>query len=328
MPTNLPPEAEAAEQRYREAVSIPEKINTLEEYISAIPKHKGTDKLRADLRRKLSKLKDSSTKQKGTSKHRSAFHIEREGAGQAVVIGPPNVGKSALVEALTNAQPEVSPSPFTTWTPMPGMMLVENVQIQLVDTPPINPNYMEPELLSLIRQADLMLLVVNLQRDPMQQLEDSLALLSENRIVPERLQEGAESQVHLTFIPLLVLVNKFDDEGFDEDFEICCQLLEGKWPLVPVSAITGRNLDLLKLRIFQEMGLMRVYSKPPGEEPDRSAPFVLKKDSTLADFAGKVHKDFFENLKGARVWGQNVYDGQMVSRDHILHEGDVVELRI
>jgi small GTP-binding protein len=328
MPTNLPPEAEAAEQRYREAVTIPEKIRTLEEYISAIPKHKGTDKLRADLRRRLSKLKDSSTKQKGTSKHTSAFQIEREGAGQAVVLGPPNVGKSALVEALTNAQPEVSPSPFTTWVPMPGMMLVDNVQIQLIDTPPINSNYMDPELLNMIRQADLMLLVVNLQRDPLQQLEDSLSLLKGQRIVPRHLKENEESQVRLTYIPLLVLVNKFDNEDFDEDFDICCQLLEEEWPLVPVSAKTGRNLDLLKKRIFEELGLIRVFSKPPGKEPDRSAPFVLEKGSTLADFAGKVHKDFLYNLKGARVWGQNVYDGQMVSRDHILHEGDVVELRI
>lgn len=144
MPTNLPPEALEAEQRYRAAKSVAEKIATLEEFISLIPKHKGTDKLRADLRRRLSKLKAEATQaRKKVSKRDSAFHIEKEGAGQAVIIGPANVGKSALVATLTNATPEVSPAPYTTWEPTPGMMPIENIQVQLVDTPPLDRDYVE-----------------------------------------------------------------------------------------------------------------------------------------------------------------------------------------
>jgi ribosome-interacting GTPase 1 len=158
MPTNLPPEYFEVEKRYRAASSPEEKAACLEEMLGTIPKHKGTDKLRADLRRKLSKLKDAARTRKGTSRQVSAFHIDKEGAGQAVVIGPANVGKSALVAALTNATPEVADYPFTTWTPTPGMMPVEDIQVQLIDTPPLNSEFVDPELINLIRRADLILL--------------------------------------------------------------------------------------------------------------------------------------------------------------------------
>jgi ribosome-interacting GTPase 1 len=328
MPINLPPEALEAEKRYRAAKSVAEKIACLEEFISTIPKHKGTDKLRADLRRRLSKLKAAPQTQKGVSRRASVFRIDKEGAGQVVVVGPANVGKSALVATLTNATPEVADYPYTTWTPTPGMMPVENIQIQLIDTPPLSRDYVEPELLDLIRRSDLILLVVDLQTYPVQQLEDTIAILQEHRIVPLRLKDRYTEQRRLTFIPLFVLVNKNDDESSDEDFEILCELLEDDWPLLPVSATTGRNLERLKEVVFKRLEIIRVYSKPPGKEPDLSAPFVLEKGSTVADFAGKVHQDFSEKLTAARVWGSAAYDGQMVGRDHILQDGDVVELRI
>jgi ribosome-interacting GTPase 1 len=328
MPTNLPPEALDAEKRYRAAKSVAEKIACLEEFISTIPKHKGTDKLRADLRRRLSKLKSATPSQKKVSRHESAFHIDKEGAGQVAVVGPANVGKSALVAALTNATPEVADYPYTTWTPTPGMMPMENIQIQLIDTPPLSGDYVEPELIELIKKSDLILLVVDLQTYPIQQLEDTIALLQEYRIIPRRLKDRYTEGRRLTFIPLLVLVNKNDDESTDEDLEILCELLEDDWPLLPVSATTGRNLERLKQVVFEELEIVRVYSKPPGKEPDLNTPFVLKKGSTVAEFAGKIHQDFFKQLKSARVWGKGVYDGQMVGRDHVLHDGDVVELRI
>ncbi len=328
MPINLPPAAVEAERRYRAARSVAQKIACLEEFISTVPKHKGTDKLRADLRRRLSKLKTASKARKGVSRRDSAFRIDKEGAGQVVVVGPANVGKSALVATLTNATPEVADSPFTTWKPTPGMMPMENIQIQLVDTPPLNRDFVEPELVDLIQRSDLILLVVDLQTDPVQQLEDTIAFLQEHRIVPRHLQDRYAEQRRLTFIPLLVLANKNDDENSDEDFEIFCELLEDDWPLLPVSATSGRNLERLKQVVFERLEVIRIYSKPPGKEPNLSAPFILKKGGTVAEFAGKVHQDFFERLKTARVWGSAVYDGQMVRRDYVLRDGDVVELRV
>ena len=328
MPANLPPDYFEAEKRYREAKTAKEKIARLEEMLTLMPKHKGTDKLRADLRRRISKLKDGAQAKKGGAKQDSVFRIDKEGAAQAVLAGCANVGKSALLAALTNATPEVADFPLTTWTPLPGMMPVENIQIQLVDTPALDREYLEPELLDLIRRADLILLVVDLQTDPVSQLEHSVALLDDYRIVPARFRQRYAEQQRLTFIPFLVLANKNDDAATDENYEIFRELLEEDWPMLAVSAQTGRNLEEMKRVVFQRLEIIRVYSKAPGKEPDFSAPFVLKQGGTVAEMAAKVHQDFAENLKAARVWGKNVFDGQMVQRDHRLEDGDVVELRI
>jgi hypothetical protein len=327
MPTNLPPDYYEVEKQYRAAGTPAEKIAYLEEMLSIVPKHKGTDHLRADLRRKLSRLKTSPGAKKGVSRRASAFRIDREGAGQVAVIGPANVGKSALVTALTNASPEVSASPYTTWKPTPGMMIIENVQVQLIDTPPLDREFVEPILMDLIRRCDLMLLMVDLDTDPVQQLEDALELLVENRIMPRHLcAEHPEGQ-RITCLPLIVLANKNDDPSSDENFLIFKELCQHECTALPISAATGRNLDELKRLVYEKLGIMRVYTKAPGREPDYNAPFVLKQGSTIEDLAAKIHQDFVRGLKSARVWGKKVYDGQMVGRDYVLQEGDIVELQ-
>lgn len=328
MPTNLPPEYYEAEERYREASTPQERISRLEELISTVPKHKGTDKLRADLRRRLSKLKNSAQAKKKISRHESAYHIEKEGAGQVVILGPANVGKSALITALTNAEPEVADYPYTTRSPVPGMMLVGNVQIQLIDTPPLDREYVEPELIDLIRRVDLVLLVVDLQTYPVEQLEGTLSLLHEYRIAPRRYEKRFSKRDRMTLKPFLVVTNKGDDQESEELLEIVCEMLEEDWSCLSVSANTGRNLEDLRWAIFKALNIIRVYSKPPGEEPDLTAPFVLKEGETVEEFAGKIHRDFYQSLKSARIWGTGVFDGQMVGRDHVLHDGDIVELRV
>ena len=328
MPTNLPPEYYDVEERYRAATSIPEKIVCLEDMLSTIPKHKGTDKLRADLRRKLAKLKDAAASRKGGSRQVSPFHVEREGAGQVAVIGPPNVGKSSLVAALTNADTAIGDYPYTTSIPIPGMMPVDNIQIQLIDTPPLSSEFEDAQLMALIRQADLILLLIDLQAAPIQQLEDSMLLLEKYRIVPQQHKDRYLDQPRLIVKPILVLVNKTDDETLDADFDALCELMEDQpCPLIPIATATGRHVDRLKQTVFEQLDIVRVYSKPPGKDPNFDAPFVMKRGGTVEDFAGKVHLDFVERLKSARVWGHGVFDGQQVGRDHVLHDGDVVELR-
>ncbi|MFW5940636.1 MAG: GTPase [bacterium] len=327
MPTNLPPEYYDAEERYREAQTPEEKVSRLEELISTVPKHKGTDHLRADLRRKLSELKKAGQRPKTVSRHESVFHIDREGAGQVAVIGPPNSGKSSLVDGLTNATPQVAVYPFTTWEPTPGMMPFENIQIQLIDTPPLSEEHIEPELLDLIRRADLMLLVIDIQDFPIEQLEESMALLRRHNIVPRHQYQQESFERYVSAIPLLVLVNKVDDESCQEDYQVFCELLDGEWPLLPVSLKSGFNVEQLKRTLFEKLEIIRVYSKPPARDADLNAPFVLKQGSTVETFAAKVHQDFVKNLKAARMWGAGVFDGQMVGRDHVLHDGDIVELR-
>ena len=328
MPTNLPPEYFNAEERYKEAATPQEKVARLEELISTVPKHKGTDKLRADLRKRLSKLKASAESKKGVTRHVSAFSIQREGAGQVAVIGPPNSGKSSLVTALTNASPEISAAPFTTWTPTPGMMQYEYVPIQLIDTPPLHDSYVEPAFMDLLRRCDLLLLLLDLQTDPPADLKNSLKLLAQYNIRPMPENEAGEFDPRIRYREFIYSVNKYDDESDEEIWEIIQELIEDAPPMIPISAKTGHNLRQLCRRVFERLKVMRVYSKPPGEDPDLTTPFILEEGSTVEEFAVKVHRDFYDQLKSARIWGSGSFDGQIVSREQVLRDGDIVELRI
>ncbi|MDH4010822.1 MAG: TGS domain-containing protein [Desulfobacterales bacterium] len=328
MPTNLPPEYFDAEKRYRTASTSAEKLACIEEMLAIIPKHKGTDKLRADLRKRVSKLKSAAQAKKSLARHESAYHINKEGAGQVVIVGATNVGKSALVATVTHAAPQVADFPHTTWKPTPGMMPMENIQIQLIDTPPLSKEFVDPEMMDLIRRCDLVLLMVDLQTDPLQQLEDTVAVLGEHRIVPLRLKDRYRDQRGISLVPFLIMANKNDNAATDENLDIFRELLSDNWPMIAASVATGRNLDLLKATIVERLNIIRVYSKSHGKKPDQSSPFVLKKGSTIADFACKVHQDFAQKLKAAKVWGIAVFDGQMVQRDYVLQEGDIIELQI
>lgn len=328
MPTNLPPDYFAIERRFRLAESAEDKIALLEEMMGTIPKHKGTDHLRADLRRKLSRLKQETQSKKGAGRHASSFHVTPEGAGQAVLVGPTNVGKSALLRALTNAEPEVSEGLYTTWEPMPGMMQYDEIQIQLIDTPPLNPDYVEPGLFDLMRRAGGVLLVIDIQADPLKQLSDASLLIEEHRLAPRHREARYPEESRMSCKPFLVLANKCDDEGSDDDYRILLDLLEEPWPALAVSAETGRNLSLLKKQVFQMLEIIRVFSKAPGRDPDRNAPFVLPRGSTVEALAGRVHRDFLEHLKQARVWGSSEFEGQPVGREYVLHDRDIVELRM
>ncbi|MCJ7734363.1 MAG: 50S ribosome-binding GTPase, partial [Anaerolineales bacterium] len=311
------------------ATTTEDKIKYLEEMMGTIPKHKGTDHLRADLRKKISKLKSAATSKKVSKKQASPYHINKEGAGQIIIIGCTNVGKSSLVSTQTNADPEVSEVPFTTWTPMPGMMAIDNIQVQLIDTPPFSEDYIDPEFLNLIRRADLVLIMIDLHANPVKELEFTLQRLQDNRIAPNFLEGQLESAGFLLYVPTLIAVNKYDSEDYHEVYQIFIEDLAQDYPMVPVSVQTGKNLDILKKSIFDLLGVIRVYSKAPGKEVDKIAPFVVDMGIRLGDFAGKVHKDFQENLKSARIWGTSAdFPGQMVSREHVLEDEDVVELQI
>lgn len=329
MPTNLPADYYNAEERFRSATTPEDKVKFLEEMLSTIPKHKGTDHLRADLRKKLSKFKTATTSKKVSKKQVSPYHINKEGAGQIVIIGCTNAGKSSLVQSQTNAEPEVSEVPFTTWSPTPGMMQIENIQVQLIDTPPFSEEYIDPEFLNLIRRVDLVLIMLDLHTDPVQQLDFIYKKLQENRIAPQHLEGTVEAEGFLLYVPSLVVVNKYDSEEYEEHYQIFKQLLDRDYPMLPLSTKTDHNMDLFKQTIFDTLGVIRVYSKAPGKDPDFTAPFVIEKGTLLEDFAGKVHKDFQDNLKSARIWGTSAdFEGQLVSRDHVLEDEDVVELQI
>jgi ribosome-interacting GTPase 1 len=327
MPTNLPPDYYEVEKRYREAREPAEKAELIEEMLSTIPKHKGTDKLRADLRRKMAKFKESAEQQKKTGRKDTTYVVDKEGAGQVAVVGAANTGKSSLVASLTNADPEVAEYPFATWLPTPGMAPYENVQIQLIDTPSLDREFVEPALVDLIRRADLILMMLDIQAFPFDQLEQSLHFLEVNRIIPLEHQENFPQDRRHTFLPFVFFMNKVDDESLDEDFETFLQLYEGPWQILSGSVKTRRNIDRMLGSLFDQLGVMRIYSKAPGKEADLTSPFIIQIGATVEEFASRVHKDFVRDLKTARVWGSTAHDGLMAGRDHILQDGDVVELK-
>ena len=328
MPANLPPPYFEAEQRYREGRTPEEKIEALEEMLTIMPKHKGTDKLRADLRRRIAKHKSEAQQKKCSSKGITAYSIEREGAAQVIIIGVPNVGKSSIVAALTNAKPDVADFPHSTWKPMPGMADFENIQFQLIDTPPVPTEFIDPGLTDLLRRTDIIAVTIDIQADPLQQVEDVMDFLNALRIYPPGTPIASDLKKAPFIKKTLLLINKVDDESSEEDYRAFLELCEPRLPVIPISVLAGFNLSSFLKKIYEMTDLIRVYTKSPGKDPDLSSPFVLVKDSTLEDLAGKIHKDFVTGLKFAKVWGRSVYDGQMVQRDYVLQDGDIVEIHI
>jgi len=324
MPANLSPEYLEAERRFKNAKATPEKLDALEEMFSTIPKHKGTEKMQADIKRRLAKLRNEQSK-RPASRAGLIYQMDKEGAAQLVLVGPPNSGKSALVRALTHATPEVADYPFTTRTPQPGMMAFEDIQFQLVDLPPLHPELHEPWVYQIIRNADAAWLVIDLD-DP-DLLEDLETTLGE--LVKAKVQFGrCEMPQAVGWLEkkALLIGNKADLSGAGENLEVVRELYGSRFDLIPVSAETGAGLNELRHAVFAMLDLVRVYTKAPGHKLEATPPYVLRRGAHLLDLAAMVHHDFVTQLKFARVWGHGKFEGQMVHRDYVLADKDVVEL--
>lgn len=329
MPANLPPEYFEVEKSLRGARTPQEKIEIYEKLIAVIPKHKGTEKLIALYRSKIAKAKEEVERRPGAVRHTPVFKIEKQGAGQVALAGPPNAGKSLLVRSLTGVEVEVADYPFTTRRPSPFMMPFENVRVQLVDTPPVTRDFMESWFPELVKAADAVMLVAD--------LGDGAA--AENvAVVTARL---AEKKVELaaggTDIPAerfpfvkrtLLAANKVDRPAGRQALEELKLLLEAPFEVVPVSALSTEGLEDLRRKLFELLSVIRAYSKPPGKKADQSSPFILKAGSTVMDMARAVHKDFAEKLAYARVWNASGLEGLRVNREYVLSDGDTVELHI
>jgi ribosome-interacting GTPase 1 len=326
MPANLPPQYFEAEKRYRSAREPEDKIAALEEMLAIMPHHKGTDRLHAVLRQKIAKLSEEAEHKLATAR-RAGFYISREGAGQVMLVGPANTGKSQLLAAVTEAIPEIADYPFTTKTPMPGMMKFEDIQIQLVDTPPIGYKEVRVLLSNVLRSADIIAIVIDLSLEPVGQVEATLEGLREARIEPLT-DDGTQMTPGSYPRKMLVVGNKNDLADSSKNWERLRSQYARLFPLVSISAREGRSLEEFKQAIYQALNIIRVYTKTPGSKADLTDPMVLEKGSTLEEAAEALHKDFYQNLKYAVVWGSGKYDGQRVSKGHVLQDGDIVEFHI
>jgi small GTP-binding protein len=327
MPANLPPQYYEAEKKYRAARGSAERAAALQEMLSATPKHKGTDHLRAELRSKVARAMEELERPRRGSGQPQPYSIRKEGAGQAALIGLPNSGKSRLLAGLTGASAKVGDYSFTTQMPLPGMLKYQNVRIQLVDTPAINDREAQTRLFSLLRNADLLIIVLDLSRDPLSEMEETEAELEQwgyrllekgEEVNPEdpRVQKAA-----------LLVGNKADLAGAEVAFEFLQELYGRQFPVVQVSAATGAGLAQLGETIFAALDKVRVYLKAPGTQPDYDSPLVLSRGSVVADAAQSLHQDWNRKLRYAQLWGSGKFEGQRVGRDYVLADGDVLELR-
>ena len=328
MPANLTPQYKEAEERFRQAATHDEKLEALREMMALLPKHKGTEKLQADLRRRLAKLEEEREHGRRGAGHRvDPGHVRREGAGQWILVGPPNAGKSALLRALTHAHPEVAAYPFTTRIPQPGMMPYEDVQVQLVDTPAVTAEHAEPYMTNLMHGADGITLVLDVTADNPEL--DALALaelLERAHVWPAGRPLPADAPPLVAARPVLAVGNKRDLDPGGSLASRAHQAIGADLPFFPAAAEHGEGLEELRRALFEELGRIRIYAKEPGKKPDFERPFVLRRGATVHELAVAVHKDIAERLKHARIWGTARFPGQQVDRDHALSDRDVVEL--
>lgn len=324
MPANLTPEYFKAEKWYKSATANDEKILALERMLAVMPKHKGTDHLKADLRKKLSKLKDAGTQKKGGS-HVDIFHVPRSGAGQIVLLGTPNCGKSSIIAALTNAKVNVADFPFATGGPVPGMVTFEDIHIQLVDMPPITADYSAPGQVGTYRNCDLVAIVIDLSGDVAEQFGVCMDFLESRNLLIDAETPASDDQGNALAKEAFCICTKSDNApaGSLDKLKNSCKYA---FEFVEISAATGAGLEKLPGKLFKLLGIIRVYAKPPGKPADMTEPFTLPVGSTVMDLATDIHRQLAEKLKFARIWGTGVYDGQNTQRNHVLNDKDIIEL--
>ena len=335
MPANLTQQYKKAEENYRRAETPEDELKCLQIMLSEIPKHKGTDHLQAKLKTQISQTKKeieqqrSSGGKKGGGASRS-FRIPRQGAGTAVIIGGPNAGKSQLLASLTRATPEVAPYPFTTKQPQPGMMAWQDVFVQLVDTPPITTDYLEPYIVGLLRSADLALLMIDLGDDSgIEQCRDVLDKLATTKTRLAAESSLDEEDVGLAFTKTFFLANKMDDPEAVARLELFREICPIPFREFKVSANQVETLEELRNAIYESLDVIRVYTKDPKKkEADMDRPFTLSHGDTLYDLAELIHKDYAKKLKSGKVWGSAVHDGTVVKGEYVLNDRDIVEVHV
>jgi ribosome-interacting GTPase 1 len=330
MAVNLTPQYLEAEAEYKRAHTAEERLACLTKMWQLVPKHKASEKLQAELKTKLSAAREEVEHEKKSPKKGGvSYKIPRQGAGQIMIVGGPNAGKSRILTRLTRATPEVAPYPFTTREPHAGMMEWEDVRVQLVDTPPITADYLEGYLSSMVRAADGCVLVVDLGDDdgPLaaEAVIERLAHVK-TMLVGQPPAEIDDPSIH--YSKTLMAANKLDLPGAAERLELVRELFGERFPIHALDAESGNGLEELRTLLYRSLEVIRVYSKKPGKPADMDSPFTCPANSTLLQLAELIHRDFADKLKSARIWGTGVYDGQTVTRDHVLHDKDIVELHV
>ena len=329
MPANLTHGYLKAERDYRAASTVDEELRCLQTMLRELPKHKGTDKLQADLKRKISQarkyLQSPQNKKKGPG-----IRIPRQGAARILLIGGPNSGRSQFVATVTRAKPEVAAYPFTTREPAPAMMPWEDISFQLIDTQPITRDLLDPNLHGLIRGADLVLLFLDLGDDA--GCETCMDVCHKLATTKSRLGRTTcldPDDIGLSYTATFLVMNKIDLADAPLRLELFREETNFEFRQFEISSVTRTGIDVLQQAIFDAVNVIRVYTKlPTSKEPDFEKPFTLPRGGTVRDVATLVHREFGDKIKSARVWGAGLHDGTPVKPDFVLTDKAVVELHV
>jgi small GTP-binding protein len=327
MPANLTPAYYKAQERYRAATEPREQLAALKEMLQLIPKHKGTEHMQADLKKRLKETKEA-LKNRKKQKGGPSYSVPSHGHPQIVVIGPPNAGKSALVATLSNTDLDVQPYPYTTREPHPAIALYDTARLQLVDMPPIAAEHMEPWIGGIVRGADAVVLVVDLAApDVLEGYEGVVAQLERHKVQLGQLSAERRDIIGWMGKRTVVAANKSDVEGALETLDVFVELSGEPFVTVPVSTTTGEGLDALRDALWKLLDLVRAIPKPPHEDPDYDDPVLLPRGSTVLDMARVIHRELVDELKEIRVWNCSDHaDGQWIGADHEIADLEVFEL--
>jgi hypothetical protein len=299
MPINASPEYGLAEKEYLAAHTIEERVEKLKKMLSVAPKHKSSENLIAQLRLKLSKLKAELEKEKSKKKGRSVG-VKKEGDAQVTILGFANSGKSSLLSELTNAKPKISEIPYTTMNPEIGTLDLEGIKIQMIELPAYIEN---KEILSIARASDLILVIVT----SLNELAQLSALLKKENITNKK----------------VFILNKVENVPHEELKKFF------KLDVMRISTKEKAGINDIRQKIFESIGLIRVYTKEPGKKAHLDKPMIIEKDSSIKDMAEKIRKDFPSRFLKAKVWGSSAkFDGQTVGIEHVLKDKDIVEMYI
>ncbi|MBS3162572.1 50S ribosome-binding GTPase [Candidatus Woesearchaeota archaeon] len=365
MPINAHPEYFKAEEKYNKATTIPEKLTALEEMLRVGPNHKSAENLRAEIKSKISKLREQLEKNrqtKGSSK--ATFTVKKEGAAQVILASVTNAGKSSLLATLTNAKPLVAEYKFTTTRPEHGILNYHGILIQLIELPGIfegcayKGEY--PTFFGMVRSTDLVIFLI----DPTLNESDQIELLQSEfekaqiklnakrpKVFIKRQGTGGIEYMGARYFKfdlsdatkMLIthgyhnaVVTAFEDVSLEDLADVLNESIVYLPLLIirtksdikgdGISTKTKKNIEKLKDEIFQTLKLIRVYTKSPGKKHDWP-PVALHDGDKIVTLAKVIHKDFIKRFSFSRIWGKSAkHDGQKVGLEHDLMDEDIVEI--
>jgi hypothetical protein len=298
--TNQSPFYQKAEAKFLASKTDEERLTYLEEMIRECPKHKSSEKMLAQLRTRYKKIKEKIEKNKKTGRGGKAG-IKKEGV-QAIFVGRENVGKSSMLNLLTEAKPKIAQYPFTTKKPIVGMMTYGGIEFQIIENPSFGSEYYDR---GIVHTADIILLVVT-----------NLSQISELKKELDR-ERGKQ----------IILYNKSDTLNSNEKRKVSANLQSKKYNFILVSTKTKEGVEEIKEKLLENSGRIRVYTKEPGKEHSKK-PVMLSPDSTVRNIAEKILKGFSDKVKETKIWGpSSKFPGQKVGLNHKLKDLDIVEFK-